>query len=87
MPNPSDHHIYCPACEWRPASADRWQCIPSCGTIWNTFWTGGVCPGCGYQWEKTQCLACGVVSPHRKWYHPRTKRAAQATQKARELID
>jgi hypothetical protein len=40
-----------------------------CGTIWNTFWTGGVCPGCGYRWEITIFLACRKFSPHRDWYH------------------
>ena len=61
--------IYCPACKDRPRIEDRWECMPSCGTKWHTFWTGGVCPGCGYQWPKTQCHACGVLSPHKDWYH------------------
>jgi hypothetical protein len=61
--------IYCPVCEWRPTSEDRWECMPSCGTIWNTFWTRGVCPGCAYKWSKTQCFACGELSPHEAWYH------------------
>ena len=61
--------IYCPACAARPRTEDRWRCMPSCGTVWHTFWTGGVCPGCGYRWTRTQCLACGEISPHRDWYH------------------
>lgn len=61
--------IFCPQCTWRPRAEDRWQCVPSCGTVWNTFWTRGVCPGCGIAWHKTQCLACGGVSPHQAWYH------------------
>ena len=61
--------IYCPACEYRPRAEDRWQCVPSCGTMWHTFWTRGVCPGCGFQWPKTQCPQCGVLSPHEAWYH------------------
>jgi hypothetical protein len=65
----SEPEIYCPSCGWRPRSEDRWSCMPSCGTVWNTFWTGGVCPGCKYPWEKTQCLACGELSLHRDWYH------------------
>jgi len=39
-----------------------------CGTRWNTFWTGGVCPGCGYCWEITACLACKRFSLHKDWY-------------------
>ncbi|MCL4799465.1 MAG: hypothetical protein KJ025_07750 [Burkholderiales bacterium] len=61
--------IYCPKCEYRPVAEDRWECIPSCGTAWHTFWTGGVCPGCGYAWLVTQCPACGGLSPHKQWYH------------------
>lgn len=61
--------IFCPHCEFRPQPEDRWDCVPSCGTTWNTFWTRGVCPGCGVKWPKTQCLACGEWSPHEAWYH------------------
>jgi hypothetical protein len=61
--------IYCPRCEYRPKSEDRWWCVPNCGTVWHTFWTGGVCPGCGHQWHDTQCPSCHVLSPHRDWYH------------------
>ena len=62
-------HIWCPQCRWRPRADDRWACLPGCATEWNTFWTGGVCPGCGHSWRVTQCLACQAVSPHRDWYH------------------
>ena len=62
--------IYCPKCEWRPVAEDRWECVPSCGTVWNTFWTRAVCPGCGVRWPATQCLACDQFSPHEAWYHP-----------------
>jgi hypothetical protein len=66
MPEPI---IYCPKCEWHPRGEDLWQCVPSCGTVWNTFLTGGHCPGCGHQWHDTQCLACDRFSPHKDWYH------------------
>ncbi len=62
--------IFCPRCGWRPEPEDRWICGPTgCGTVWNTFWTRGLCPGCGKQWTLTQCLACGRLSPHEHWYH------------------
>ena len=67
----SEPVIRCPSCEVRPKAEDRWQCTPSCGTVWNTFWTRGVCPGCGVKWPKTQCLACDVFSPHEAWYRYR----------------
>jgi hypothetical protein len=71
-PNPPQQrhaHIYCPECGYRPKAEDRWACLPSCGTVWHTFWTGGVCPGCAHQWLETQCPACNKTSPHRHWYH------------------
>ena len=61
--------IYCPRCKYRPVAEDRWSCVPTCGTVWHTFWTGGVCPGCGHRWRDTQCPSCHAISPHRKWYH------------------
>ena len=63
--------IYCPQCKWRPQPEDRWECVPSCRTVWNTFWTRGVCPGCGVKWHSTQCLSCQRFSPHEAWYHYR----------------
>ncbi len=61
--------IYCPNCAWRPQAEHRWICVPSCGTIWNTFWTRAVCPGCTVKWPATQCLKCGIFAPHEAWYH------------------
>ena len=66
MPEPE---IFCPRCAWRPKAESRWQCMPSCGTVWNTFWTRGVCPGCHYKWDVSQCLECTEISPHADWYH------------------
>jgi hypothetical protein len=61
--------IYCPKCEWHPTDADRWMCRPGCDTIWNTFLTRGLCPGCGRRWSVTQCHRCLAVSLHEDWYH------------------
>ena len=61
--------IRCPKCAWRPTAESRWSCVSSCGTHWNTFWTAGMCPGCGRQWTVTQCPKCFVRSPHKDWYH------------------
>jgi hypothetical protein len=66
-----DRHvrIRCPLCEWQPAKSDTWSCNPDgCGQIWNTFETGGVCPSCQRQWERTACLRCGRWSLHDLWY-------------------
>ena len=64
--------ILCPRCEYRPRPDDRWACLPRCATLWHTFWTGGVCPGCGLRWPVTQCPSCGAVSPHKQWYREPT---------------
>jgi hypothetical protein len=69
--------IRCPICAWQPDSGSRWSCdwsgapepfFHSCGTVWNTFTTGGRCPGCTHQWRWTSCLRCGGWSPHLDWY-------------------
>ena len=51
--------------QWLRAE-DRWRC--HCGHSWNTFDTGGVCPGCRYQWKITKCLRCKEWSAHSDWY-------------------
>ena len=45
----------------------RWEC--TCHYVWNTFDSGGQCPGCGNIWYDTICLACDLWSPHAEWYH------------------
>jgi hypothetical protein len=63
---PKGPRIRCPLCGWTPGKDDVWSCV--CGHVWNTFDTGGVCPGCLHQWTSTQCLACHRWSPHSDWY-------------------
>jgi hypothetical protein len=63
---PSGPRIRCPVCGWQPRKSDRWSC--KCGHQWNTFDTGGVCPGCLYQWQVTQCRKCDRFSAHSDWY-------------------
>ncbi len=69
--------IRCPKCEWQPTAASRWFCADAdfpefyfngCGTMWNTFATGGVCPGCAHRWRWTSCLSCYGCSRHKDWY-------------------
>ena len=63
---PEEPRIRCPKCHWSPRPESRWSC--KCGHIWNTFDTGGVCPGCLYQWKITKCLRCKEWSAHSDWY-------------------
>jgi hypothetical protein len=58
--------VRCPKCAWQPRRHDLWAC--RCGASWNTFETRGVCPGCRYPWQVTQCLKCHVFSAHADWY-------------------
>lgn len=69
--------IRCPHCTWQPRPTSRWLCSDSpppegfrggCGTVWNTFDTRGLCPGCGHQWRWTTCLRCYQWSLHEDWY-------------------
>lgn len=59
--------IRCPKCNWSPRAEDRWLCS-KCRHVWNTFDTGGVCPGCLHQWTETMCLCCSQWSLHSDWY-------------------
>jgi hypothetical protein len=58
--------IRCPLCGWTPNRGDVWAC--TCRYLWNTFDTGGVCPGCLRRWTMTACLSCHQWSPHSDWY-------------------
>lgn len=66
-PTPTGPRIRCPPCGWVPRKGNLWSC--TCGHAWNTFDTGGICPGCLRQWMETQCLSCSRWSPHSAWYH------------------
>jgi len=61
--------IRCPACGWQPDGKPYWQC-ELCLTIFDTFKTRAHCPNppCDNSWELTQCIRCGVLSPHDEWY-------------------
>ena len=69
--------IRCPLCAWQPEPSTLWACecqgtpeptFRSCGTLWNTFATGGKCPGCAHQWKWTSCPRCEQWSLHQDWY-------------------
>ncbi|PSR14595.1 MAG: hypothetical protein DA408_11095 [Bacteroidetes bacterium] len=65
-----DQEVSCPNCGWHPDGEAHWQCL--CGHTWNVFSTGGRCPACCRQWEKTQCApkagGCSTWSPYLEWY-------------------
>jgi hypothetical protein len=64
--SPDGRSVRCPRCEWIPGLNTRWIC--NCGHTWNTFWTGGRCPACQFQWTVTAWQRCGELSPHDNWY-------------------
>ena len=59
--------IRCPKCEWEPSAYSIWYCV-SCDFEWNTFDTGGKCPGCSHVHKHTQCISCHKFSNHEDWY-------------------
>ncbi|MBI4672413.1 MAG: hypothetical protein HY741_12215 [Chloroflexi bacterium] len=74
--------IRCPSCGWRPTPVARWVCTNcpqpenfwgGCGTVWNTFTTQAVCPGCGHSWRWTICPRCNKWSLHQDWYVKQTE--------------
>jgi Zn-dependent protease len=56
----------CPACQTAPPLGEHWRC-GHCGRTFDTFLTRAVCPGCGAQFNMTQCLDCGTASPFTAW--------------------
>ena len=69
--------IRCPLCRWQPQKTSLWWCADTdypeyfyqgCFAAFNTFSTGGKCPGCGHQWRWTSCLRCACWSRHEDWY-------------------
>jgi len=79
--------VRCPSCKWQPKASSRWYCgdceypeyfYNGCGAAWNTFATGGVCPGCHHQWRWTVCLSCYRWSRHEQWYDD-TRGAVKST--------
>ena len=65
------------AVPWQPPESTLWACqsfgtpepyFGGCGTLWNTFSTGGKCPGCSHQWKWTSCPHCHDWSLHEDWY-------------------
>ncbi|HEX8287550.1 MAG TPA: hypothetical protein VF556_06140 [Pyrinomonadaceae bacterium] len=72
-----EKRIRCPHCKWQPSKSSRWFCADcdypeyfygGCFTSWNTFDTGGICPGCAHRWIWTSCLRCAEWSRHVDWY-------------------
>ena len=61
-------HSLLPNATFSPSDDSHWSC--KCGHAWNTFWTAGKCPACGFQWEETICPHCGEISDHRARYVP-----------------
>jgi hypothetical protein len=70
MKDHSIEQVSCPQCGWHPDGEAHWTC--KCGHTWDVFSTGGRCPVCVRQWERTQCPpaagGCKTWSPHLDWY-------------------
>jgi Zn-dependent protease len=64
---PRYRDLVCPKCGAAPLKGEFWGCA-ECGTRFDTFLEGGVCPGCGKVFHKVQCLECGQAFPHNEWF-------------------
>jgi Zn-dependent protease len=52
----------CPRCRAAPPVGSFWRC--ACGTMFDTFETGGRCPQCARTYQGTACNECGQMSAH-----------------------
>jgi Zn-dependent protease len=59
----------CPSCHAQPPLGALWRCA-QCGNAFDTFETNAACPGCGAQYNLTQCLDCGTRSAMNDWQKP-----------------
>jgi Zn-dependent protease len=58
----------CPQCKAAPPLGNFWRC--ACGTMFDTFETGGRCPKCARSYQGTACNECGKMSPHAAFCPP-----------------
>lgn len=63
---PRHQGFICPSCRTRPPVGPFWRCN-QCGTQFDTFVTGGVCPQCSTSFATTTCLDCRRQSPINAW--------------------
>jgi Zn-dependent protease len=56
----------CPACQKPPPVGRFWVC-GKCSHIFDAFEALSTCPKCGYQFNATRCLECGVLNPLSHW--------------------
>ena len=56
----------CPSCKTSPPIGSFWKCN-HCGTGFDTFETGGVCPQCSARFASTTCLDCRRQAPIAEW--------------------
>lgn len=56
----------CPSCKTSPPMGSFWKCN-QCGTDFDTFETGGVCPQCSARFATTTCLDCRRPAPIAEW--------------------
>lgn len=56
----------CPGCNAAPPAGPFWGC-DKCGSRFDTFACGGICPGCGRPFPETVCAECRQRYPLRMW--------------------
>jgi Zn-dependent protease len=69
--------LVCPACRKAPPAGAFWVCS-KCGTAFDVFETGAVCPHCATVFAVTRCLECGSDSFLTAWAPPAETRPDSA---------
>ncbi len=86
----ADIRIACPNCDWEPDGRAHWVC-DACFTVWDTFDTTGICPGCRKQFTHTDCVptagGCPTNSPHLDWYHGLDEWVAEQLELVAEVVE
>lgn len=63
---PRRQEFACPSCKSHPPIGPYWKCN-QCGSQFDTFASGGVCPQCSTRFETTTCLDCRRSSAMTEW--------------------
>jgi Zn-dependent protease len=66
---PTHAEFACPICKAAPPIGAFWLCH-GCGTQFDTFATGAVCPKCQTYFAATACFHCGASRPMTDWMQP-----------------
>ena len=62
--------FFCPACHAAPPFGNFWRC-EKCGTAFDVFGKGTICPQCNAAQDLAGCVDCGTAHPYSQWTRDR----------------